>query len=293
MADLTLNPLCLQLVERLAARSGHCTPLFAAWSGLSAATSVDARELTRLAGLSLTEEQGAYEILQELSLLGLLTLSGHRWLPKPEFYSELAKLVVAFSAIDHYKVVVHQDATEAQVILTSPASSNALETQLQASGWHTAEIEPTDRAFQSLVRLARESVVVMTPFLDARGADWLHELLGQVRAGVAIKLVLRSLEDATRLDYPAGYAQVRPWLAARGASVFNYSIPRDGGRGRETFHAKVILCDRASAYVGSTNLTAASRDYSMEMGVVLHGKAALQIGEILDAVMRASEAIEV
>jgi len=289
MATSTLNPLCLQLVERLAPRSGHCAALFAAWSGLSAETSIDARELTRMAGLSLADEQGAYDILQELHGLGLLTRSGHRWLPRRDFHSELAKVSVAFSAIDHYKAVVHRDETEAQVILTSPARSNGLETQLQASGWHTADIEPTDRAFQSLVRGARECVLVMTPFLDARGADWLRELFSQVREGVAIQLVLRSLEDPTRADYPVGYALLRPWLAARRVSVFNYSIPRDGGGGRETFHAKVILADRDSAYVGSANLTAASRDYSMEMGVVLHGKAARQISAVLDAVIRAAE----
>ena len=97
------------------------------------------------------------------------------------------------------------------------------------------------------------------------------------------------LEDPTRLDYPVGYTLLRPWLAARAVKVFNYSIPRDGGGGRETFHAKVILADRHSAYVGSTNLTAASRNYSMELGVVLHGRAAVQIGEVVNAVIRAAE----
>jgi phosphatidylserine/phosphatidylglycerophosphate/cardiolipin synthase-like enzyme len=289
MAASALSPLCLQLIERLAPRSAHCAALFAAWSAVSAEVSIDARELTRLAGLSLADEQGAYDILRELNQLGLLMLSGHRWLPTRDFHSELAKVASAFSAIDYYKAVVHLDATEAQVILTSPARSNVLETELQAIGWHTADIEPTDRAFQSLVRGARERVLVMTPFLDARGADWLRELLSEVRQGVAIELVLRSLEDSTRSDYPAGYPLLRPWLAARGVGVFNYSIPRNSGGGRETFHAKVILADRNSAYVGSTNMTAASREFSMEMGVVLYGRAALQISEVLDAVIRAAE----
>jgi phosphatidylserine/phosphatidylglycerophosphate/cardiolipin synthase-like enzyme len=289
MAASNLSPLCRQLIERLTPRSGHCASLFAAWAAVSAETAIDARELTRLAGLSVADEQGAYDIVQELNQLGLVTRLGNRWLPRQGFHSALSMVAAAFSAIDFYKTVVHRDVTEAQVVLTSPARSNELETELQAVGWHTADIEPTDRAFRNLVRGARERVLVMTPFLDERGADWLRDLLAQVRQGVAIQLVLRSLEDPTRPDYPSGYASLRTWLAARGVTVLNYSIPRDGGGGRETFHAKVILSDHNAAYVGSANLTAASREYSMEMGVVIRGRAARQIAEVVHAVIRAAE----
>jgi len=66
--------------------------------------------------------------------------------------------------------------------------------------------------------------------------------------------------------------------------VFNYSIPRSSGFGRETFHAKVVIADRRYAYVGSSNVTAASLDHSMEMGVTLEGKAVAEVAEVIDAV---------
>ncbi|MHB8744072.1 MAG: phospholipase D-like domain-containing protein, partial [Sulfuricaulis sp.] len=67
--------------------------------------------------------------------------------------------------------------------------------------------------------------------------------------------------------------------------VFNYSISRAGASGRETFHAKVVLCDEDSAYVGSSNLTAASLDHSMELGVALTGRAAAQVAIVMEAVL--------
>jgi len=74
-------------------------------------------------------------------------------------------------------------------------------------------------------------------------------------------------------------------LKAQGVRVFNYSIRAIEGGGRETFHAKVVLCDRSAAYLGSSNVTAASLDHSMEMGVVLQGRAAADVAEVMDAVL--------
>ncbi|MGA3868725.1 hypothetical protein G7939_02365 [Ralstonia solanacearum] len=56
---------------------------------------------------------------------------------------------------------------------------------------------------------------------------------------------------------------------AQQVRVYNYSIPRAGGVGRDTFHAKVVISDRRYAYVGSANVAAASLDYLMETGQAL------------------------
>lgn len=85
-----------------------------------------------------------------------------------------------------------------------------------------------------------------------------------------------------------GSDTIRPWLTERGIRVFDYSIRRADGVGRETFHAKVLLCDRHLAYIGSSNMTSASLEHSMEMGVVLEGHAAAIVAEVLDAVLAAA-----
>jgi len=45
----------------------------------------------------------------------------------------------------------------------------------------------------------------MTPFFDSTGAAWLQELLSYVTPGVERTLILRSLEDSARKDYPIGF----------------------------------------------------------------------------------------
>jgi phosphatidylserine/phosphatidylglycerophosphate/cardiolipin synthase-like enzyme len=146
-------------------------------------------------------------------------------------------------------------------------------------------LEETERAFLALVQKAQRRVVVMTPFLDVKGAQWLQELLTSVAPGVERVLVLRMLDDPTRSDYPVGYDHLAPWLKSEGVKVFNYALIKAGGFSRETFHAKVVLCDESSAYIGSSNMTAASLEHSIEMGVVLSGKAALRVGDVVDAVI--------
>jgi phosphatidylserine/phosphatidylglycerophosphate/cardiolipin synthase-like enzyme len=281
----------LDIIGRLASRASLCAALFLAWQRQALQVPTDVHELTVGAGLSAADEQGAHEIFDELQRLGCISAANKRWIPTVEFYKSLAPLIISFSAIDHFAQTVHKDETRAQVVLTKPVNSSDLERQLDKSGWRVAAVEATDRAFLNLVRRAKKRVVIMTPFLDKSGAEWLQQIICQVRPSVTKNLILRSLEDATRVDFPLGYNVIREWLETNEVSVYNYSIPREQGRRRETFHAKVILVDRDTAYVGSSNLTAASRDYSMEMGVVLHGKAAFEISEVVDAVLRTASRV--
>jgi phosphatidylserine/phosphatidylglycerophosphate/cardiolipin synthase-like enzyme len=283
-----LSAVSLRLIRELSGRASLCSSIFSAWTKISPGTAVGVRELTARAGLSVSEEHGTAEILQTLTGLGLIIPSGCRWLPSTELYQSTEELAAAFAAIDYYREAVHRDATEAQVVLTRPGRSIGLEAELTQAGWRTANTEETDRSFKSLVQRATRRVVVMTPFLDERGAAWLKELLDPVPQHVDIVLVLRSLEDPSRPDYPKGFLLLRDWLGQRRVRVFNYSLPHGETSVRETFHAKVILADADSAYVGSANVTAASLEYSMEMGVVLKGRAAAEIAVVVDAVLKSA-----
>jgi phosphatidylserine/phosphatidylglycerophosphate/cardiolipin synthase-like enzyme len=49
-----------------------------------------------------------------------------------------------------------------------------------------------------------------------------------------------------------------------------------------------VLCDRSAAYLGSSNVTAASLEHSMEMGVVLEGRAAASVADVIDAVLESA-----
>ena len=167
----------------------------------------------------------------------------------------------------------------------------ALERELDSRGWRAGGLESTAQAFISLVQGAENRVVVMTPFLDSRGALWVKQLFSYTASTVSRYLVLRRLEDPDRHDYPNGFEGQRSWLVDHGVKIYNYSLARSGVVGRETFHAKVVLCDNTAAYVGSSNFSAASLEHSMEMGAILGGKAARDVALVVDAVLQVSTRI--
>jgi len=273
------------IVRLLAPRAGVAAKILDAWARVPTSTEQSARMLTALAQLGLTEERAAQEVLVLASAAGLLVQGAAGFSHGPIPAGTFQRLALALFAVEHYKAAVHEDATIARVVLTKPPRPCVLETRLAELGWRTFDLEPTEYAFKRMVHEAQSRVVVMTPFFDVTGALWLKELFKGVSEQVTKVLVLRSLEEPTQQDYPKGFDAIAPWLAAKKVEVYNYSIPRAPGPGRETFHAKVVLCDNDVAYVGSSNVNAASLEHSMEMGVAMRGRAAQDVATIVSAVL--------
>lgn len=289
MATQRLTAFEQAVLAGLAEKAGLAAALLEAWADLPANSVQSARSLIDAAQLGMTEEGATQSLLERSASLGLVESTPAEFKPRNGAHERFQRLAFPLHAVEHYRSSVHRDATVAQVVLTKPPRPSVLEQELSALGWRAAELEATEHAFHGMVRATRRRVVVMTPFFDSTGATWLKELLSYVSPGVERTLILRSLEDNTRNDYPFGFDAISPWLKAQGVRVFNYSIPRMDG-GRETFHAKAVLCDRGIAYLGSSNVTAASLEHSMEMGVVLEGHAATGVAEVIGAVLAAATA---
>ena len=287
----TLTAFERTVLEGLSARAGVAGRVLGAWSEHLSPAVQTPQSLTALAQLGVTEERGVADVLAIAACVGLVRAAPHGYVPGNHSPEVFRRLAFALSAIAHYRKKVHQDSTLARVVLTKPPRPCVLEEELQQLGWRTFDIDPTERAFKRMVQGATQRVVVMTPFFDAVGAQWLQELFRDLDTAVLKVLVLRSLERPGSQDYPHGYDAVKPWLVLQGIQVYNYSLPRAGGFGRETFHAKVVLSDDAVAYVGSSNVNAASLEHSMEMGVELVGKAARDVALVVDAVMQAAHRV--
>ncbi len=275
------------ILAGLAEKAGLAAALLEAWASLPADSVQSARSLVGAAQLGVTEEIATQHLLERSVGLGLIEATTTGFKPRSHIHGRFRRLAFSLHSVEYYKSSVHRDLTVAQVVLTKPPQPSVLEQKLSALGWRTADLDHTDHAFRSMVRGAQRRVVVMTPFFDRKGAAWLQELLSYVSPGVERTLILRSLEDNRRNDYPLGFDAISPWLKAQGIRVYNYSILRGDG-GRETFHAKAVLCDRTSAYLGSSNITAASLGHSMEMGVVVEGRAAASVAEVIESVLAAS-----
>lgn len=275
-----------EALAALASQAGLAGALLAAWSQLPARSVQSAYSLTAAAQLGVTEERGAQHVLERCVNVGLVEeRAAGRYVARAHAVGSFARLAYALRSIAHYRANVHRDTSTAQVVLTKPAAPSALEEALGNKGWRLAALEQTDRAFHAMAQLASDRLVVMTPFLDVKGALWLRELLSLARPGVQRVLILRYLDEPERADHPKGFGALASWLEQEHIAVFSYAMPRQAGRGSETFHAKVVLCDRERAYVGSANLTSASLEFSMEMGVLVQGKAAEEVALVVDAVL--------
>ncbi len=287
MPDSKLTAFEKTVIAALAKCAGLAAPVLNAWAELPHASTQSVRSLVDAAQLGLTEEGAVKSLLECLVVLGLVDVLPSGFKVHSQAHVHFQRLALALFAIEYYQSSLHKDETVTKVVLTRPPKPSLLEEKLSALGWRTVDLEHTEHAFRGIVGAAQRRVVVMTPFLDSKGASWLRELLSCANPGVECVLILRSLERKANRDYPTGFDTISPWLAAHSVRVFNYSISRMEGS-RETFHAKAVLCDSSSAYLGSTNITAASLEHSMEMGVVLQGRGAARVADVMDAVITAS-----
>jgi phosphatidylserine/phosphatidylglycerophosphate/cardiolipin synthase-like enzyme len=81
-------------------------------------------------------------------------------------------------------------------------------------------------------------------------------------------------------------------LQVLGVQVYDYALPREGGKGIETFHAKLVLADDVMAYVGSSNMTWGSLEHSMELGLVVTGVAPKRLAVLTDAIVGISTRVK-
>ena len=248
-----------------------------------------AGQLTSAAHLSYSDEVGTAELLRTLHSLGMLEGRGPGWIPTPSLASSMTTLATIFGGIDTYRSQVQKNATDVKIIATRPERAVALDKELAEAGWQTPRPEETDESMADLIAGAARSIVVMTPFLDSRGGAILKTLLGRAQDDVQITLILRNLDRPERKDYPVGFPPMLNWLRERRVSVCDYSVEHFPGAPIETFHAKLLLVDAIRAYVGSANMTGASFESSMELGVILSGEAARQLSRFVEVVIRCAK----
>lgn len=278
-----------RLIVALSHRASLCSRIFDAWASVGPAVSVGAKELTSAAQLSHSDEVGVLELLRTLHSLGMLEGQGPRWRPTPSLASSMTTLAIIFGGIDTYRSRVQKNATDVKIIATRPQRAVALDKELADAGWQTPRPEETDESMADLIAGAARSIGVMTPFLDLRGGTILKTLLERAHDDVQVTLILRNLDRPERKDYPVGFPPILDWLRQRQVAVYDYSLEHFPDAPIETFHAKLLLVDGVRAYVGSANMTGASFESSMELGVILSGEAARQLSRFMEVVVRCAK----
>jgi len=179
-----------------------------------------------------------------------------------------------------YRSKVHRDEDLVEVVVTKPPAPSRLSLQLDSMLAGSWGLRDTKQLLPAIAESARTSFTVMSPYLDEVGAAILVNLFD--RAKVLDRcLILRATSQGAA---PPGLLRARDALRERDVAVLNFRLERTDATGNETFHAKVVLADDMSAYVGSSNMHKWSFEYSLELGLHVRGRAAVRIAHILCAI---------
>jgi len=183
----------------------------------------------------------------------------------------------------------HKDANSVELTLSPPAHPSRLMELLPKSNFSWAGLFYTTDSLAELASEARRRFVIASPFIDSDGLDWVESLFKATQKHpVQRTLVIRGVKDEDKLLMLAR----EPGLTRLGVTVYRYYIKHDPAVrpiGYESFHAKLLLADDDKAYVGSSNMTSASRDYSMECGVIVRGPGARPVAALVDTILKISQ----
>lgn len=183
-----------------------------------------------------------------------------------------------------YRTRVHQDTDLVEVVLTKPPAPSQVSRKLESmlsGGWGFRD---TKQLLPAIAGGALRSLIVMTPFFDDVGAEVVLNLFENTPASDKC-LILRATKEGLP---PEGLPKVEAQLTTLGVEVINFRLDRPGAPGNETFHAKTVLGDDDTAYVGSSNMNQWSFEHSLELGLYVRGRAAFRIAELLRAIRAVS-----
>jgi phosphatidylserine/phosphatidylglycerophosphate/cardiolipin synthase-like enzyme len=243
------------------------------------------------ASASGTEAGLASQVLEGLAAAGLCTAgdADDSWL-STYAPAELLRLAQVLNGADHFRRMRLNPAT-IELAVTMPLVPSYLEKELATTLGRPGGFLTTSVAFSRLAQSALRRLVVMTPFIEAKGFQWLRRVFEATRADCEKIAVLRNT-DQYAVELGIQHAE---WLRALQVSVRDYHLPHPANAGRalpiETFHAKLIVADDTLAYVGSANLLNSSEGLSLETGLLVDGGAAAQVARLVDAVLRVARSL--
>ena len=163
-----------------------------------------------------------------------------------------------------------------------------------------ADLSPSDfemrrltSALLGLCRDARETLTVVSPYLESGGIEWLLPgIEGAIQRGVDVTVVSRELESGE----PNMAALSDLFDLAGGDNgelqVYDYyEADPDSRQPLYTLHSKVLIADADRAYVGSANFTTYGFTQNLEVGVVVEGPQVKQLERVFGTVISSAQEV--
>jgi phosphatidylserine/phosphatidylglycerophosphate/cardiolipin synthase-like enzyme len=181
-----------------------------------------------------------------------------------------------------------RDSNNVEIVLSPPLHPSRLMEVLpqQKFGW--ARLHNTRDALIALASTATRRLVILSPFLDDVGMGWVEELFAAPAAEVERILVTRGTDHSLQEILNS----IRGERDRSNIQLYRYAIEHDPDTRDakvETFHAKIVLCDRDAAYIGSSNMNRASKELSLECGVHISGPCVKPVATLVDSILEIAE----
>lgn len=221
----------------------------------------------------------AQRVLRDFEARGWIVAQGESWICGPGLVPAGVPVFLDGAAA-MYAAMPHDG--RATTVVTFPTSGIGIVRALPRTGFSYAGLMSSEEAFDRIADAATTRLTVLTPFLNDEGLDDVLELFRRTSAPEKNLVVRR---------YGGALATARARLGdlePLGVEVRNYTVSLP--KGFETFHAKVVIADHDLAYVGSANMTRFERR-SMELGIMVDGKAAKVVASVVRAVEMVSEIV--
>lgn len=147
-----------------------------------------------------------------------------------------------------------------------------------------------------LITTASQEIIILNPFFEQEGFNRLASaLLAAAGRGVLVTIITRQLSDETAVNYRV-IKQLWKQSLQEGISdqlrYYEYQQVEDD-RMLLSSHAKVMLVDGRTAYIGSANLTEYGMARFVEIGVTLQEPQLNQLQLLIAALLNATETVAI
>lgn len=244
------------------------------------------RDIARLIGVGHTRISEVISGLRAAETAGAVAQDAHGVWRLTLLEQESRELALLLRGATLYKERIHEDRDTVQAVISKPAEPSRFVSALDSTLEGAWGLSSTADVLVDMAGRASSRFSIMTPFVDGDGASRILDLFSLTGATVRRELIVRNgLPEHLRLHEER--------LMALGIHVFDFRLSRHDRAETETFHAKVVRVDDAECYVGSSNMTKWSFDYSLELGVLVRGHSGKRVSQVIDAVLMISNEVSI
>jgi len=150
--------------------------------------------------------------------------------------------------------------------------------------------------FEKLFQSASNSIKICSPFIDWNGFSYFKDIfLSKAKNNVNIQILSREIDKQNNpykhQELNKIYTLFKDNFLSPLVDIRNYHFETEDKRLASSIHAKLIIIDNKSAYVGSGEIRENSFTKNLEIGVILTGKKIKEFVLIFDNLFARSEVI--